>query len=165
MVRPPTKVDPTIDKVLDNPTPTAESTESGPLNILLVGSDTRTGQGAGYGSEADASGNGRSDTTLLLHISGDRKSAFVVSIPRDSWVTRPGCLADGSTDGTSVTGKFNAAFAVGGRACVITAVKSLTEGSIDHFVEVDFKGFKTIVEAFGRRHHLQQFRDKRPCPA
>ncbi len=118
-------------------------------NVLIVGSDTRTGQGSGYGSEADASGNGHSDTTLLLHISADRKSAFAVSIPRDSWVSRPGCKADGSTDGTKVTGKFNAAFAVGGRACVIAAVKYLTGVPINHFVEVEFKGFKSIVDALG----------------
>lgn len=118
-------------------------------NILIVGSDTRTGQGSGYGSLADASGNGHSDTTLLLHISADRKSAFAVSIPRDSWVARPGCKADGTTDGTTVTGKFNAAFAVGGRACVISAVKALTGVPIDHFIEVEFKGFEAIVNALG----------------
>lgn len=118
-------------------------------NVLIVGSDTRSGQGTGYGSLADASGNGHSDTTLLLHISADRKSAYAVSIPRDSWVSRPGCKADGTTDGTTVTGKFNAAFAVGGRACVISAVKALTGVPIDHFIEVEFKGFEAIVNALG----------------
>lgn len=145
------KVDDSLAGVLNSPTPAAtdEARQTGPLNILLVGSDTRTGQGSEYGSEAVASGNGRSDTTLLLHISGDRRSAFLVSIPRDSWVTRPGCRADGTTDGTQVTGKFNQAFAVGGRRCVIAAVKALTNVPIDHFVEVDFKGFKRIVDALG----------------
>jgi LCP family protein required for cell wall assembly len=118
-------------------------------NILVVGSDTRTGQGPGFGSTADSSGNGKSDTAFILHISADRKSAFAVSIPRDSWVTRPGCKADGTTDGSMVTGKFNAAFGAGGRGCVLTAVKYLTHVPLTHFVEVDFNGFKAIVDALG----------------
>ena len=118
-------------------------------NILVVGSDTRTGQGTGYGSTVDSAGNGQSDTAFILHISADRKSAFAVSIPRDSWITRPGCKADGTLDGTSVTGKFNAAFAAGGAGCIIAAVKQLTGVPISHFVEVNFKGFKAIVDALG----------------
>ncbi len=118
--------------------------------ILLVGSDTRTGQGSGFGNESNtSSGNGQSDTTILLHIAADRSFAYGISIPRDSWVTRPGCEADGSSDGTLVEGKFNSAFAAGGRKCVIRAVKHLTGVKIDHFVEVDFKGFKKIVDALG----------------
>ena len=143
-------VDRSLGRVLAPPsgTPSAGQ-EFTATNILIVGSDTRTGQGSGFGSLADASGNGHSDTTLLLHIAADRKSAFAVSIPRDSWVTRPGCRPDGTADGSMVTGKFNAAFAVGGRACVIAAVTSLTGVPIDHFVEVEFKGFESVVNALG----------------
>lgn len=143
-------VDQTLGGVLSPPTSAPSDGQAFTAqNILVVGTDTRSGQGPGYGSEADASGNGHSDTTLLLHIAADRRSAFVVSIPRDSWVTRPGCRSDGTTDATVVAGKFNAAFAAGGRACVIAAVKSLTHVPIDHYVEVDFKGFKSIVNALG----------------
>ena len=143
-------VDRSLGGVLSSPTasPSAGQTYTAE-NILIVGSDTRTGQGSGFGSLADSSGNGHSDTTLVLHIAADRRSAFAVSIPRDSWVTRPGCKANGATDGTTVTGKFNAAFSVGGRACVIAAVKALTGVPIDHFVEVEFKGFESIVNALG----------------
>lgn len=134
-------------------TPTASPTEGQDFTastILIVGSDTRTGQEASYGTAADASGNGHSDTALLLHISANRRSAFAVSIPRDSWVTRPGCRADGTTDGSmAAPGKFNTAFAVGGRGCIIAAVKHLTGVPIDHFVEVDFRGFKALVDALG----------------
>jgi LCP family protein required for cell wall assembly len=145
-------VDTSLGSVLSTPTPQASSgaPESySAVNILVVGTDTRTGQGRQYGTTADASGNGHSDTAFLLHISADRKTAFAVSIPRDSWVTRPGCKADGSVDGSYVTGRFNAAFAVGGRACVIAAVKYLTGVPIQHFVEVNFNGFKAIVDALG----------------
>ena len=143
-------VDSSLGGVLSTPSATPSDRQTYTAeNVLIVGSDTRSGQGSGFGSLADASGNGHSDTTLLLHISADRKSAYAVSIPRDSWVSRPGCRADGSTDGTTVTGKFNAAFAAGGRACVIAAVKALTGVPIDHFIEVEFKGFEAIVNALG----------------
>jgi LCP family protein required for cell wall assembly len=143
-------VDNSLGGVLSTPSSTPSDGQTYTAeNVLIVGSDTRTGQGSGYGSLADASGNGHSDTTLLLHISADRKSAFAVSIPRDSWVSRPGCKANGTTDGTTVSGKFNAAFAAGGRACVISAVKALTGVPIDHFIEVEFKGFEAIVNALG----------------
>jgi len=130
--------------------PSSSAEPNTPENILVVGTDTRTGQGRAFGSTVDASGNGHSDTAFLLHISADRKSAFAVSIPRDSWVVRPGCRADGSTDGTlTPPGRFNSAFAVGGRNCVIAAVKFLTGVPVNHFVEVNFLGFEAIVNALG----------------
>jgi LCP family protein required for cell wall assembly len=112
-----------------------------------MGTDTRTGQGGGYGNaDTTSSGNGQSDTTILVHISADRSHALGVSIPRDSWVTRPTC---GSGPAGTTEGKFNAAFAVGGPSCTIHAVESLTGVRIDHFVVVNFKGFKAVVEALG----------------
>jgi len=100
-------VDDSISSQLASATPDAATTSAGATqaaepqtytaeNILVVGSDTRTGQGPGYGSTADSSGNGHSDTAFILHISADRKSAFAVNIPRDSWVQRPSCNADGN---------------------------------------------------------------------
>lgn len=125
-------------------TPTEQTTYE-PLNILVMGTDTRTGQGSGFGNANDtASGEGHSDTAILLHISGDRTRALGVSLPRDSWVTRPSCKGGGT-----VTGKFNAAFATGGPACTIKAVESLTGVRIDHFVVVNFLGFEAVVDALG----------------
>jgi LCP family protein required for cell wall assembly len=116
-----------------------------PVNILVMGTDTRTGQGSGYGSAADtSSGNGHSDTTILFHISGDRQHAIAVSIPRDSYVTRPSCSGSGS-----VTGRINTAFAEGGAGCAIKAVEKLTGVFIDHYVVVNFNGFKSVVDALG----------------
>lgn len=133
----------------DRPTEVAPTTPETypPLNILIMGTDTRTGQGSGFGSAADtSSGSGHSDTVILLHISADRTRALGVSIPRDSWVTRPECGAN--ANGT-VTGKFNTAFAVGGPACTIKAVEYLTHVRIDHFVVVNFLGFEAVVNALG----------------
>lgn len=126
--------------------PTAEA-DFEALNILIMGTDTRTGQGNDFGDPGTtASGNGHSDTTILLHVSADRSRAFAVSIPRDSWVTRPSCK-DGDT--STVTGRFNDAFAAGGPACTIRAVETLTNVRVDHFFVVDFKGFQSVVDAVG----------------
>ena len=73
----------------DRPTPKAPNGPHGPINILIMGSDNRDAPGdhidnlTGIGK--------RSDTTILLHLSGDRKHAYGVSIPRDSIVNRPAC--------------------------------------------------------------------------
>ena len=123
----------------------AKRTEYEPMNILVMGTDTRTGQGSGYGNAVDtSSGTGHSDTTILVHVSGDRQHAIAVSIPRDSWVTRPACMGDGT-----VTGRINAAFAQGGAGCAIKAVEKLTGVFIDHYIVVDFVGFKAVVDALG----------------
>src|SRR5699024_1557062 len=62
------------------------------LNILLAGSDVRAPGGTtGENAQSEWAPNaGRSDTIMILHIDGDRESAYVASIPRDSWVTIPG---------------------------------------------------------------------------
>jgi LCP family protein required for cell wall assembly len=139
-------VDVSADLGTDRPvkvTP-AQPQDYEPLTVLVMGTDTRTGQGSGFGDPSQtAEGLGHSDTTIVLHISGDRTRALGVSIPRDSWVTRPLC---GSKTG-STEGKFNEAFAAGGPACTIKAVEKLTGVRIDHFVVVDFKGFKAVVDA------------------
>lgn len=128
------------------PTQAPQTTPMKPVNILLMGSDTREGQGGGYGS---FEGPGRSDTTILLHVAADRKSATAVSIPRDLWTDIPLCERD---DGTTVGGystKFNAAYAIGGPACTIKAVEQITDVFIDHYMVVDFSGFKKMVDALG----------------
>jgi anionic cell wall polymer biosynthesis LytR-Cps2A-Psr (LCP) family protein len=59
-------------------------------NILVIGSDTRVGQGRGYGSAAVLN-TAHSDTLLIVHIAANRQWADVLSIPRDSWVNIPAC--------------------------------------------------------------------------
>jgi LCP family protein required for cell wall assembly len=121
-------------------------TDTSPTNILIMGSDSR--QGDGNDNYGDA-GGARSDTTLLVHLYNGRKDAVVVSIPRDSWVEIAGCTRpDGSTTRPYMT-KFNAAFAFGGPVCTIKTVEKLTNVRIDNFVVVDFKAFKTVVDAIG----------------
>ncbi|MDT0397837.1 MULTISPECIES: LCP family protein [Streptomyces] len=114
-------------------------------NILLIGSDTRSGQeNARYGHDA---GTERSDTVILLHLSTGRRSATAVSIPRDLMVDVPGCRRPGGSRSAPVFTMFNSAFSVGGSACTIRTVEKLTDIRVDHHVVVDFAGFKDMVDA------------------
>ncbi len=117
-----------------------------PLNILVMGSDSRECEGC----ELDQEGNGsaRSDTTVILHISADRESAYGISIPRDSIVDRPDCGDDNEISGEAGA-KWNAAFAVGGPLCTVEQVEQTTGIRIDDFVVIDFNGFKEMVDAVG----------------
>lgn len=114
-------------------------------NILLIGSDSRSGDGNGeYGRD---SGTERSDTTILLHLAADRHSATAVSLPRDLMVDVPACLRPDGTRSEPVFTMFNSAFQTGGSGCTIRTVEKLTNIRIDHHMVVDFHGFKDMVDA------------------
>ncbi|HEX5086380.1 MAG TPA: LCP family protein [Nocardioides sp.] len=117
-----------------------------PLNILVMGSDTRVGAGNDLDGQTDI--GARSDTTILVHVSADRKTVYGVSLPRDAMVTRPECE---DKDGKVVPGAelqmFNVAYSLGGPACTAKQVESLTGLYIDHYVSIDFNGFKDMVDA------------------
>lgn len=119
----------------------------GPLNVLVMGSDTRAGaNGVGIGGSTP----GLSDTTMLLHLSADRKFAYGVSLPRDAMVIQPPCKRkDGNGVDPGGLIQFNAAFAIGGPTCTVKTVEHLTNIRIDHFVVVDFVGFRSMVDAIG----------------
>ena len=133
-------------EVISSPKPVAET---GPLNILLMGTDTRTDQGGGFGSEVEYGGTGRSDTTILIHLSNDRKSAIAVSIPRDSVVNIPACTKEDGTTVAERTDLFNSAFSSAGPACTVKTIETLTGITINHAVIVDFIGFSNVVDALG----------------
>ncbi|GGS77732.1 LCP family protein [Nonomuraea spiralis] len=121
---------------------------SGARNILVIGSDTRGGPGnARYGPATARSadkGGKRSDTILLVHVPADRGQVVGVSVPRDSLVEIPSC-------GSSPARKdmINSAYNTGGAACLRKTLEKLTDVRIDHTVEVDFTGFKGMVDALG----------------
>ena len=116
-----------------------------PLNILVMGSDTRDGAA---GNHIDDESGGGSDTTILFHLSADRQSAYGISIPRDSLVDRPECYTE---DGDTIPGEpgaiWNAAYTVGGPACTIRQFEQLTHVHVSNYVVVDFAGFKGMVDA------------------
>ncbi|WP_109005430.1 LCP family protein [Streptomyces rishiriensis] len=114
-------------------------------NVLLIGSDSRSGDGnEEYGRDL---GTERSDTTILLHLAAGRRSATAVSLPRDLMVDVPGCRRRDGTRTEPMFTMFNYAFQAGGSACTIRTVEKLTGVRIDHHVVVDFSGFKDMVDA------------------
>ncbi|GAA2614812.1 LCP family protein [Streptomyces tubercidicus] len=112
-------------------------------NVLLIGSDSRKGGNGKYGHSRGQ----RSDTTMLLHLAADRKSATAVSIPRDLMVEVPHCLRADGTETEPRPDQFNAAFAAGGPACAIRTAEKLTGIRIDHYLIIDFVGFTKMVDA------------------
>jgi LCP family protein required for cell wall assembly len=112
-------------------------------NYLLIGSDTRafvdtTAEEEAFGSKSDTGGQ-RSDTMMVLHVEPDRQRTLAVSFPRDLWVDIPG--VGGS--------KINAAFNDGGPDKTIETLKSNFGIEINHYLEVDFKTFRAVVNAIG----------------
>ncbi len=133
----------TLGDQLGNDRPKQEVTgPKRPLNILVMGSDNRDGTNIGGDTP------GLSDTTILLHLSANRKRAYGVSLPRDAMVERPECSSkNGKRTIPGGLTQFNAAYAVGGPACTIKTVEQLTNVRIDHFVVINFAGFKEMVNA------------------
>ncbi len=132
----------------DRPTamPKKKGVPNKPMNVLLIGSDSRKGAGNKMGGDTP----GLSDTTILLHLSGNRKLAYGVSLPRDAMVQRPKCeRKDGKGTDPGGLSQFNEAYAVGGAACTGKTIEQLTGVRIDHFVVIDFNGFKKMVDALG----------------
>jgi LCP family protein required for cell wall assembly len=121
--------------------------ERGPLNILVMGSDSREGEANDL--ESEGATDERSDTTILIHVSADRKDAYGVSLPRDAMIDRPDCKVQGETVPGEQEAMFNTAFTVGGAQCTIQTVEKLTGIYIDHFLTLDFNGFKDMVDAVG----------------
>lgn len=124
---------------------TNSKTVEGTQDILIVGSDNRSGADAKYGTAEGA----RSDTTILFHTPADRRDATAVSIPRDSMVQIPDCTKSDGTVAPANYGMFNSAFDEGGIACTVKTVESLTGITITHFVVLDFTGFAATVDALG----------------
>ncbi|MFI1175095.1 LCP family protein [Streptomyces melanogenes] len=125
----------------ERPPPGADNAQ----NLLLIGSDSRAGNNSRYGR--DDGGSQRSDTTILLHLAADRKSATAVSLPRDLMADVPDCLKQDGTRTKARFAQFNEAFEVGGAACTIRTVEKLTGIRVDHHMVVDFSGFKDMVDA------------------
>ena len=112
------------------------------LNVLVIGTDRRSDVPT-TGSDARAAawvpGAQRSDALMLLHIAADRRSAAMISIPRDTWVNVPGYGMH----------KINAAFSFAGPSLAIETVELLTNVRIDHLAVIDWSGFEALIDAAG----------------
>jgi LCP family protein required for cell wall assembly len=107
--------------------PPKEPQESGALNYVLLGSDSR---------DPANEGNGRSDTILMVHLNAKRNKAYIISFPRDMYVNVPGYGKN----------KINAAFAFGGTPLAVRTLESLTGVRMDHVALIDFEGFIRLTE-------------------
>ncbi|AWE51938.1 MULTISPECIES: LCP family protein [Streptomyces] len=136
-------------RAMTTPTPSASPLPTEALNILVLGSDSRSGADNKKLGGGD-SGGARSDTAMVFHIDAGRTAATVVSVPRDTLVDRPSCpLPSGGSTRPAYQAMFNSAYALGGPVCAVKTVESLTGVRMDHYVELDFSGFAKLVDALG----------------
>ncbi|MFD5742850.1 LCP family protein [Streptomyces massasporeus] len=123
-----------------------------PLNILLIGSDSRnSAENVKLGGGRDNVGSKPlADVQMLLHVSADRESASVVSIPRDTRVDIPKCI-DPDTGETYPAKNtiINETLQRGGPGCTLATWQNLTGVYIDHWMMVDFAGVVDMADAIG----------------
>ncbi len=111
----------------------AEADVGKPQTIMLIGSDQRA-KGA-----RDFESGARSDTLILVRLDPGKKRTALLSLPRDLKVKIPGHGTD----------KLNAAYSLGGPKLTLKTVKELTGLTVNHVINVDFKGFRAGVDAIG----------------
>lgn len=111
----------------------------GALNVLVIGSDSRA-----PGEDPGVNGD-RSDSLMIAHLDRDHRKAYIVSIPRDTWVSVP---RDSDGNGGK-RAKINAASAWGGVPLMVSTVERFSGVKIDHVLKIDFAGFKNMTDALG----------------
>lgn len=129
------------------------SAESGAVNILLAGTDTRTGQGGQFATQnelAGSSGAGSNDVTMVLHVSSDHQHAEVISIPRDLMVPIPECPGpNGGTIPAASQAMFNTTLSRGGLSCIVLTAEALTGLTISDAALISFDGVIAMSNAVG----------------
>ncbi len=112
----------------EKPRPAKGSSKA--VNYVLMGSDSR---------DVGNARHGRSDVLMVMHLAADRKSAYMISFPRDMYVPIPGHGKN----------KINAAFAFGGPQLTVRTLEGLVGTRMDHVALIDFEGFMTLTEELG----------------
>ena len=128
-----------------------EADKSARMQILILGSDTRDGANAEYGSTDDSTGYGKSDVMMLMDVSADNKRVSVISFPRDLLVDIPECT-DQKTKRTYPARSgvmINEAMNEAGIGCAVDTVNKLTGLEIDHFMMADFTAVKELSNTVG----------------
>lgn len=128
-----------------------------PINLLVMGQDSRDGaENSALGNKTEG-GEHNADTTMIAQISADRSYVNLVSIPRDTLVDVPACTTSKGTIPARYNVMFNSIFAYGynrdglsgAATCSIAAIESLTGIHLDQFIIVDFAGMKKMIDAIG----------------
>jgi LCP family protein required for cell wall assembly len=117
-----------------------------PSNYLVIGTDSRAfvdspEEATAFGSEGEVGGQ-RSDAIMVVHIDPPSRTGFVISFPRDLWVDIPG----------HGEGRINTALGLGGPSLIIETIDANFHIEIAHYLEVDFAGFRQIVDTIGGVH-------------
>lgn len=123
-----------------------------PLTMLVVASDDRTG--LSYQQRKDLrlgyeDYGQHTDTMMLVHLSGDGQDISVVSLPRDTLAQIPAFTDSQGEKRSARKGKLNVAYALGGPTLMVDTVEKMTGVTIDHYAEINFQGFLTMVDALG----------------
>lgn len=108
---------------------------SDPFYMLLIGADKSQDRD----ESGEYGGSYRTDSMILARVDPKEKEVTLISIPRDTQVDIPG-------HGTQ---KINAAYAFGGASLAVDTVSELAGVPISHYAEIDFDGFKAVVDALG----------------
>jgi LCP family protein required for cell wall assembly len=120
------------------------------MNVLLIGSDSRSGRNRKFG--AGITGQ-RSDTIIILHIAPHRGGVIALSIPRDSVVPVLSCPPEAAAPGQAAqpgqVEQINATFAAGGPGCLWKTIEQTTHLHLDHFVALNFTGFEKVIDDVG----------------
>lgn len=127
------------------------SDATGRMQILILGSDTRDGKNAEYGTADDSRGYGKSDVMMLMDISEDNKRVSVISFPRDLLVDIPECKDEETKQVYPARSgvMINEAMAEAGIGCAVDTVNKLTGLEVDHFMMADFNAVKELSNAVG----------------
>ena len=120
------------------------------MNVLLIGSDSRSGPNRTFGAGIKGQ---RSDTIIILHVAPRHRGVIALSIPRDSVVPILSCPPEAGTHGQEAqpgrVEQLNATFADGGPGCLWKTVEQTTHLHLDHFIELNFTGFEKVVDDVG----------------
>ncbi len=122
----------------DAPPPDIGAIEGG-FNILLVGSDSREGNGEAWGGD---DGSVLNDVNIVLHVAQDQQSAVAVSFPRDMKIPYPDCALGGD-------GKINSILYWGGLGCVAQTISEFSGIPIQFAAMITFDGVIAITNAIG----------------
>ena len=127
------------------------SDATGRMQILILGSDTRDGENAEYGTADDSKGYGKSDVMMMMDISEDNKRVSVISFPRDLLVDIPECKDEETNQVYPARSgvMINEAMAEAGIGCAVDTVNQLTGLEVDHFMMADFTAVKELSNAVG----------------
>lgn len=119
------------------------------MNLLLIGSDTRSGRNRKLGGYAQGQ---RSDTVMIVHISPRAGHIYVMSFPRDTVVPVLACNAEkgygaGQKAVAGAVEQLNSTFAYGGPGCLWHTLETVTNIHIDDFLQLNFTGFISVIDA------------------